>query len=207
MKTLNKATLRRLERTKSKLSILGFDEVNVLREVDSMYSYMEKDARRIYRKLYVDRYAEMYLPLTGKKKLTDREIDVIEEMSEMYVDKLLSEPNESTHYTFTLETIRKRDRAKESILSRKIKIQKQMALQAAIRFWAQQAGFYVDFVSQAAEVQAMKDAGVKRVQRHERNDDKVCSVCKKADGEIYDIDKIPPLTHLRCRRWFTPVLK
>jgi hypothetical protein len=76
-------------------------------------------------------------------------------------------------------------------------------LDKAIRLWAQQTSFYADFTSQDAELQALKDNGVKRVVRHEHHDKRVCAVCRKADGEIYEIDKIPQLPHLHCRRWFT----
>ncbi len=135
----------------------------------------------------------------------DPDEDTVDELVEMYLLWLWDEPHPVTHYAFGTETMRKRDRAKEAILSVPTKAQKQLELEKALRYMIQQAAWYVDFTSQDAEIQALKDAGVKKVQRHEMKDDRVCPLCRKLDGKIYRIEKIPPLEHLRCRRWFTPV--
>lgn len=181
--------------------ILQFDEVNVMRETDVLYSAIEKDCRKIFRQLYIDRYTELWRYL--KHETPDE--DIIDELVDMYLAGLWDEPNENTRYAFGTELIRKRDRAKEAVIAVPTKTQKQLELQKATRYVIQQSAWYCDFVSQDAEIQAYKDAGVKKVQRHEMNDDRVCDVCKKADGDIYPIDDIPPLPHLRCRRWFTLV--
>jgi len=181
--------VRRANRVKKRLNIVGFDELNVVNAVDALYKELDLDNRREFLRLFLDRYREIN--------------DTIYEMAEMYITTLLNEPNETTNYVYASEVLRKRDRAKEAIMSAPTKVQKQILLDKAIRMFEQMTAWYADFVSQGAEIQALKDSGVKKVQRHEMNDDKVCAVCRKADGEIYDIDKIPPLPHPRCRRWFT----
>ena len=174
----------------------------MIREVDTLYADMDADNRKAFKKLFVDRFFEMLLYLMADEEVvpTDDEID---ELAEMHLANLLTEPNKVTHYAYDTEVYRKRDRAKEAINAVPGRVEKQIQIDKNLRYWSSMTGFYVDFVSQDAEVEALKKAGAKRVQRHEMKDDKVCSVCKKEDGAIYDIDKIPPLPHPRCRRWFT----
>lgn len=193
IKRLNRLALRALDETKHRLTVLKFDELNVFREVDALYQTLDENNRKQFKKLFIERYLEVY----------DDDEDTIDELAEMFFAGLLSEPNENTHYAYDAEVLRKRDRAKEAIASVPTKTQKQLELDKALRQWSQMTAWYVDFTSQGAEIQALKDSGVKRVQRHEMEDGKTCSVCKALDGEIYDIDKIPTLPHLRCRRWFT----
>lgn len=167
-----------------------------------MYDGMAADNRTKFKELFKARYIEMLLYLLAEESLMPTE-DTIDDLAEMHIAELLSEPNEVTHYTYDTEVYRKRDRAKEAINSVNGKVLKQIEMDKHLRYWSAMTGWYLDFVSQDAEIQAFKDAGIERVQRHEMDDDKVCAACRKADGDIYDIDKIPPLPHPRCRRWFT----
>lgn len=173
-----------------------------MEEMKKLYEDLDHDCRKAFRILYADRYGELWMYLNGKEP----EEDELDELLELYLANLLEKPNDVTHYTWDTEVIRKRDRAAEAILSSPSKLQKQLEIDKAVRIWMQMAGWYMDFVSQDAEIQVYIKAGVKKVRRYEMNDTKVCDVCRKADGEIYDINKIPPLPHLRCRRWFEPVI-
>lgn len=170
-----------------------------------MYDGMDTDNRRKFRELYCARYIEVFAYLVAETKLKKSvpDEDTVDELAEMYITGLLSEPNETTHYTYDTEVYRKRDRAVEAINSVNGKVLKQIEMDKYLRQWSAMTGWYLDFTSQGAEVQAFKDVGIKRVQRHEILDNKTCKTCADADGEIYDIDKVPPLPHLRCRRWFT----
>lgn len=199
LKNLNRRILRRFEQTRKKLNVLGFDDLNVMSETDVLYKGILSYCREEFAEIYRGRYIEICLWLKRKRP---RE-DFLDELVDMYLAGLLDDPNAVTHYAFESELMRKRDRAKESIMSVPTKMQKQLELQKANRFVAQQVGFYVDITSQDAELQALKDAGVEKVQRHEMDDGKVCEICKQEDGAVYDIDDIPPIPHLRCRRWFT----
>lgn len=176
----------------------GFDELNVPRLMNAMYERFDSEFRKKCEELYRLRYKEVFRWITGDDE------DVIDELVEMHLAGLLDEPNENTHYIYSLEILRKRDRAVEAVLSLPTKAQKQIEMDKQLRFLMQMDGWYLDFASQGAEIDAMEDAGVKHVERHEMNDSKTCRPCREADGDIYPIDDIPPLTHLRCRRWFTP---
>lgn len=199
IRQINRYALRIADKTKSKLTILGFDELNVLKLTDALYADLNVYTRLKYMDLYIKRYLEVLASL-GVEKPDD---DTIDELVEMFMTGFLDKPNPVTNYAYSTESLRKRDRAKEAILSLQTKSAKQLMLVKHLRYYLQMAQWYADFASQDAEIQALKDAGVKRVKRHEMEDEKTCPVCKAADGEIYDIDKIPPLPHPRCRRWFT----
>lgn len=189
---LNKAVLRRADKAKQKLIAFGFDELNVITQTDALYADITATSRKKFIELYVARFKQIY------------DADDVYELAEMYVAFMLEEPNDATHYAYDAEVSRKRDRAKEAILSVPTKAQKQLMLEKHIRYFLQMADWYMDFSSQGAEIAALKAKGVKKVQRHEMNDGKTCGECRDADGAIYDINKIPPIPHVRCRRWFTP---
>ena len=199
IKQINKYALRRADKAKQKLIVLGFDELNVLNQTDALYADLDAYTRKKYIELFIARYLEMLAYLEVKAP----DDDTVDELAEIHIARLLDEPNDTTHYTYSTEILRKRDRAKEAILSVPTKAQKQLMLDKHLRYYLQSAGWYADFTSQDAEIAALKDAGVERVHRHEKNDEKTCAACRAADGEIYDIDKIPP-SHPHCRRWFTP---
>lgn len=202
---INKIVLRREKQAKAKM-VLDFDEMNVMKQVDSMYADIDKQVRKKLKELWVDRFLEMMAFLLAEKYIKRiPDDDEIDELAEMHLAGLLDEPNEVTHYTYAHEVLRKRDKAKEAVLSVPTKAQKQLILDKHLRYVLQQIAWYIDFTSQDAEIASYGEAKVKRVQRHEQKDDRVCAVCKAADGEIYDVDKIPELPHPACRRFFTPV--
>lgn len=177
-----------------------------MKQVDSMYADIDKQVRKKLKELWIDRFLEMMAFLLAEKyikKIPDD--DEIDELAEMHLAGLLDEPNEVTHYTYAHEVLRKRDKAKEAVLSVPTKAQKQLMLDKHLRYLLQQDAWYIDFTSQDAEIASYEEAKVKRVQRHEQKDERVCAVCKAADGEIYDVDKIPELPHLACRSFFTPI--
>lgn len=164
-----------------------------------MYEELDSNNRRKFKELFVGRYFEVYRWI---RKREPKE-DTVDELAELYITGLLFEPNENTHYTYETEVLRKRDRAKEAVDAVPTKTQKQLELDKALRIWSQMTGWYTDFSSQEAEIKAMEDCGVKRVKRHEMDDERTCEVCRKLDGEVYPINRIPTLPHLRCRRWFS----
>lgn len=178
----------------------GFDDINVVRLVDKLYERIDTAFRERCRELYFMRYKEVCKWL-GRK---EPDFDEIDELFEMELLGLLEKPNENTHYVYTAEILRKRDRAKEAVLALPTKTQKQIELDKHLRFVMQMDGWYFDFVSQDAEIQAFEDSEIKYVRRREMNDGRTCRTCKDADGDIYEVAKIPPLPHLRCRRWFEP---
>lgn len=190
-----KKAVQRARKTKRRLLISGFDELSVIAEMDTLYAGLDKDNRTTFKKLFHARYIEMMLFLKGKRD------DIIDEMVEMYLAGLLSEPNEVTHYTYDTEVYRKRDRAKEAVNAIIGKVKKQIEIDKQLKLWNRQTVWYTDLVSDEAMIAALKDSGVKRVQWVTQKDGKVCEECRERDGKIYPIDKIPVKPHPNCRCW------
>lgn len=199
IETLSRRILRETAAARRRLSVLKFDELNVLKETDALYETIGRESRKVFHETYFLRYLEIWNWLKGTKPDEEK----LDGLVEMYLTGLWEDPDERTHYAFGPELDRKRDRAKEAIVSVPTKVQKQLELEKAARYVIQQGAWYCDFCSQDAEIQAMKDAGVQWVMRHEMDDEKTCSICREADGRVYRIENIPPLEHLRCRRWFS----
>lgn len=198
---LHSRARQRADRMKRRLLIDGFDELNVMYQTESLYAGLMADNRDIWRQLYEARYEEIFYYM-GKDV---PEEDVLDDLVDMYLAGMLEQPSEVTHYTYSTEAIRKRDRAKEAINSVPGRVLKQTEIDKAVRIFEQMTTWYTDIVEEDSTIQALKDCGVERVLRHERNDEKCCEKCRQLDGEIYDINKIPPKPHPNCRRWFTPV--
>ena len=165
-----------------------------------MYAGFYLDAEDALRDVYLYRYLEV-IGWLGRKKPDEDELD---EMLDMWLAGFLKKPNETTHYVYETELVRKRDRAKEEIGSVPTKVQKQVSLEKAGRYVIQQNGFYVDMASQEAEWQAMKDAGIKKVRWNAYGDDRVCQTCSDLDGQVFPVDGVPDRPHLRCRCYLTP---
>lgn len=155
---------------------------------------MDADNRIAYAKLFRERYREVAT-----------EDDDIDDLVEMYLTGILSEPNDITHFVYDTEVLRKRDRAKEAINSVAGKAIKQIELDKALRLWSQTSQQYADIVFDVATIEAFKSSGVKRVMWNTQNDGRVCRDCDELDGKIFAISNIPNKKHWRCRCYLTAV--
>ncbi|MBR0161947.1 MAG: hypothetical protein IJQ02_11790 [Oscillospiraceae bacterium] len=200
MRGLNRRALRRVEAVEAKIRSGKFDELNLMTELDVLYETLDRDNRRALKKLYRERYEEIWIYLKGKPP----EEDELDEMVELALTSLLGEVNPLTGYRYETEAIRKRDRAKEAILSSPTKAQKQIQMEKALRYWSAQTGFYVDIIADEAATRAMKDAGVQKVRWMIYGDDRVCGQCEALNGTVWEIEKLPEKPHLRCRCWLKP---
>ena len=179
---------------------MGFDELNVMTETDSLYDDMKIDTVQELERLYLERYLEVMRFL----KATLPKHDIIDDLVAMWIVGLLNDPDPVTHYAFEPELVRKRDRAKEAIRAVPTRTQKQLELEKAGRYALQQIGFYVDIAEDRASLQALKDAGVERVRWNAYGDDRVCAGCESLDGNVYPIERVPDKLHPRCRCFLTP---
>lgn len=206
IKQLNRTIVREFDQATDKMLIAGFDELNVIGACKDLYADIDKAARKKYQELFVLRYRELFRWLSDNR-YTEESVpdeDTIEQIAELHIASLLWTVNPITRYAWDTEILRKRDRATEAVNAVSGKGNKQEELAKHRRYVAAQAGYYADLSSQEAELQAYKDSGVRLLVRHEENDEKTCIKCLEADGRVYPIDKIPPIPHLHCRRWFTP---
>lgn len=200
MKILAEQAATKLSKTKRRLTVLAFDELNVLREMESFYAWFLENTREWMDSLFRARFKEVYRWLNDDDEPDE---DIVDTLVALELTKLLDEPNQATHYAYVTELYRKRDRAVEAIESCPTKAEKQIELQKQIKYVMQQTAWYMDFASQDAEIDAFVESGIQYVKRHEVMDRRTCQECKDADGDVYPINQIPPIPHLRCRRWFT----
>lgn len=195
---LNKKVVTRFRRTKQALTVCDFDELNVYTGLTALYKQLSLDCEDMFRQLAAERYREMYLFLR-RKNPSAKDVDFL---VEMYLAGLLKEPSEVTKYTWETESLRKRDRAIESVNASQTQTEKDAELQKAMRYWSKQNGFYIDIIADDMAIQAMKDCGVKFVRWNAERDHKVCRECEDRRDHIYPINDIP-LKHPRCRCWLT----
>lgn len=193
--------LRRYEIVRSRLLIKGFDELNVIQQIDRLYEELDKDVRRELKRLYADRFIDVYAFALENGAAR---IDYIDEMAELAIAGLLSDLNPVLRYSYETEVIRKRDRAKEAINAAPGKDQKLFELKKATRMWSQMVKWFVDMAEQLADEEALRGADVQRVRWHAQKDNRVCSDCNSLDGKVFDIDHIPPKPHPGCRCYITP---
>lgn len=133
--------------------------------------------------------------------------EVPEEEAKKRVDKILSEPNNVTHYAYEAEVPRKRDRLTEAVNSTIGVANKKSELKKGLKYWSRMTGWYTDIVSDDANVAAMEDSGVEYVMWNTQDDEKVCKVCRDRDQKIYPIHDIPTKPHPNCRCYMTRVRK
>ena len=181
-----KRFIRVFNRYKAQLHI---DELNVLKQSEAMYGELEELAEYFFLKI-ARRYYNGYV----KKPHTDIDRDWLLDMLEDY------EP--TVEYVYTHEVERKRARFAESVIASGDKAK---PFDKALRYWNDMFTQYAILTTDKAVVNAYKDNGVKKVKWHTVPDEKRCSECLELDGEVFDIDKLPPKPHWRCRCWWLPV--
>ena len=193
-KLLNRKAVRRFEAARRKLSLLSFDELNVIKTVKTLYRDLAADNKKAFTDLAIMVYEDA----------ADRELDDEEDelMALWLMSEVLDKPNPVTGYIYTNEVQRKRDRATESINAG---TKKRQEFQKALRLWSRQTASYCDIVTDEATLKAFKDTGVKKVRWKTEEDEKVCSTCGPRDGKVYDIDKVPAKPHPNCRCWLEAV--
>lgn len=198
---LNKKIITRFRRTRQAFQIAGFDELTVYTGMTALYKELSADCEDMFWDLAAERYRGMYLYLNNKYP----EANDVDFLVEMYLAGLLKEPNEVTKYTWETESLRKRDRAIESVNAPSTKTEKETEFEKAMRYWSRQNGFYIDIIADEMAIQAMKDSGVTYVRWKTEEDHKVCPECQDNRDRIFPIDEIPP-KHLHCRCWLVPVI-
>ncbi len=190
IRDMNRRNLRAFD----KLKQLKFDELNVTQSVSKTYSDSISLAKKRYWQIATDAYIEA-LVLAGidRAKAEDMAEDSI---TEDWILDMLEEYDPVTLYQFLPEAERKKQRLIESLIAAHNKSEE---VDRALRLWARQIAHYADQSVVDGTIDGYKDAGVKKVKWITAEDEKVCRECRKLDGKIFDIDKIPKRPHYHCR--------
>lgn len=187
------------------LSVLSFDELNVVRttkETKEMFKRLLVFNLKEYRKIVAESrsYALSLLSEDERKKAEKETGD--KHWQESFIDYVLTTYNWVTGYLYKKEAERKRLRLSEEMLTaREFHDRKRYAssLSKTANLWFTQSGQYAIDLEDQTCLRVWKKAGVKKVQWLAEDDHKTCSVCKKLDGQVFDIDKVPHKAHYNCR--------
>ena len=198
-----------IRREFNRLGVFGFDELNaprVTRETTALFERLMSENERQYLKAAKKAYADAIVAAVaaGYKESDKNRID------EAWLLAFLAAYNFVSGYLYESEAERKRLRLAEQMMTAK-EYQSRTQYNDSIRrsanlWWTQVAHYMLDAVDQAT-VDGYKDSGVKKVKWNTNIDGRECSTCRERDGEIYDINSIPPKAHRNCRCYLTPVPK
>lgn len=165
----------------------------------------------------VEELLEMYLMglFDEKPNLSDESelinLEKIPKSSRIYkkaskeVTKIISVPNSVTQVVYETEILRKRDRAKEAVLSTIGIRNKQIQMDRELIQWTRFTGWYSDIIEESACETAIIDSGVSYVRWVTSKDDKVCGECEELEGKVFKVQDIPEHPHRNCRCTVTPV--
>ena len=189
IKRLNRQFLRLFQ----KVRLLNFDELNALNDIKAVYRKADRFAKAAYLDIAVEAYAFGLAEAerAGFRPRRRKEID------RDWVLDFLEEEDFVTLYRYAPELTRKRDRLVEA-LAMTSKPNKE--IDKALKYLIMQTTHYADKATAEAELQAMKDAGVKKVMWLTERDDRVCDICYPLDGKVFNIDSVPDIPqHWNCR--------
>ena len=181
---IDKQLIERYSRLKS---LVSFDELNVLQEVNTLYREIGIIVRKAFLRLANKVYAD-----TLRKK-------AYRSLEEQWVDKLLNSYDPVSKYVFSHEEDRKCARLIEAIIASDTKAKE---IDAALRSMSFMCRIYADRVTDEAVMQAYKDEEEEWVKWIAEKDEKTCSECLKLDGKVFEINCVPsdPHPNCRCRR-------
>ena len=190
IRDMNRRNLRAFD----KLKQLKFDELNITKSVSKTYADSIRLAKKRYWQIATDAYIEA-LVLAGidRAKAEDMAEDSI---TEDWILDMLEEYDPVTLYQFLPEADRKKQRLIEALIAAHNKSEE---VDRALRLWTRQLAHYADQSVVDGTIDGYKDAGVKKVKWVTAEDEKVCRECRKLDGKVFDIDKIPSRPHYHCR--------
>ena len=219
---------REIVRDFGTLRMAKFDEVNVIRDVNSVYRKQRRKARSHYYEMAMEAFLlALYLcGIDGKKaqKMADDLITLA------WVDTILGEVSPVTKYRFDTETERKAQRLAEALIGADTAVPagepekggKQtgvsggggrkptglgpgVEIDKAMRDWSRQVGQESIEITDAAVMEAYEEAGVARGMWVTERDQRVCSDCHQLDGKVFPLADIPTKPHWNCRCRIVPV--
>ena len=183
---------RSLARTIQSNTINGLDELNVIPAVNKMYDeilaltleFLKAVAQRAYRR--------------ARRKRRDDDF-----LLDLWLLDYLNQYNPVTEYLFFQEADRKRARLIEAIMSvltsKNPTTTVSKVVDKGLKDWVRQVDQFGDCVVVDATEKAYEDNGTKQVMWVTQRDERVCSLCIPLDGEIFDIEDVPPPQHYNCR--------
>lgn len=193
----------------NRLGIFGFDELNVTRVTTETTELFERlMAENLLRYLQAAQKASADAKaLVLAAGYEDREIVIPDKA---WVTAFLQSYNYVSGYLYEQEAERKRLRLAEQMLTAKeyqSRAQYNDSIRRAANLWWTQTSHYMLDAVDVAILYVFKAMGVIQVEWITNIDGRECQTCRDRNGQIYDIDKVPPKPHRGCRCNWKPVPK
>lgn len=193
---MNKRNLRLFDR----LKMLKFDELNSLSLVGKTYDDSIRIAKRRYLMIATEAFIEALLLLGYDREKAEEEAE--DSITEDWLLDMMEEYDPTTLYQFLPEAERKKQRLIEALIAAH---NKGLEVDRALRLWTRQVAFYADKSVVDGTIDGYKEAGVEKVKWIAVDDEKTCPECRKLDGKVFPIDKVPPRVHYHCRCELIPI--
>ena len=178
-----------------------FDEMNVVqtkKHIDKLHKKIFKIIKSEFLVVANDIYAEVSdeaIALGFDGDLGDIDETWIEEFFEKY--------SPVTKYVFTNELERKLSRLFEALIADlEERLESYSTTEKLLVRQVKQSG--IEFEDSITE-EVYRDLGIEKVQWVSEQDDKTCRICAELDGEIFDLEDVPPKQHINCRCYITAV--
>ena len=198
-----------IRREFNRLGIIGFDELNaprVTKETTELFDRLKRENEKLYLKVAEKAYEDAgeAALAAGYEKPRESRINTA------WVIALLAAYNFVSGYLYESEADRKRLRLAEQMMTAR-EYQNRTLYNDSVRrsanLWWTQASHYMLEAVDKATLDGYKDSGVKKVEWHTNIDGRECKVCRERNGQIYNIDDVPPKPHRNCRCYLKPVAK
>ena len=127
----------------------------------------------------------------------------VRDLDEGFIEDFFEEYNPVTKYVFSNEIKRKESRLFEALVASSAeKIQSYKTAENLLKRQVKQ--YSIDLEDQVAKA-TYKAMGVEKVVWNAEIDHKTCGVCSEMDGQVFNLNELPPKQHYHCRCWITPV--
>lgn len=183
-----------------KLKLAKWDELNVVRAVGKTYDDSVRMAKRRYYEIAFEAFIVAMLEARIDNKDATRKAEEV--ITNDWILDMLEEVDPVTLYAFLPETERKKQRLIEALA---VATNRNAEIDKALRYWTQQIGQYADNSVFYARLESFRQAGVRKVLWVSQADERVCEECDALNGQIFDIDNVPPPPHYGCRCYLVPV--
>ena len=195
IKSMNRENLKAFGR----LKLAKRDEINVIRAVGTVYDESAALARKRYLEIAKDAYVRAMVEAGKSRKEAER--DAWEDITMLWLLGLLEDVDPVMMYSFATETERKKQRLIEAL---SVAENKSQEIDRALRAWTVQVAQFADNAVYRARIDAFRAAGIESVMWVTQEDNRVCRDCDELNGQIFQIDEIPPPQHPHCRCYVVP---
>lgn len=178
-----------------------FDELNIP-NVKKHINKLHKKIFKIIKSEFLAVANEIYAEIADEAIELGFDGD-LGDIDEGWIEEFFEQYSPVTKYVFVNELERKFTRLFEALISN---LEERLeSYQTTENLIARQIKQNAIEFEDDIEEEVFKKLGVKKVQWIAEHDHKTCGVCEELDGEIFNLDEVPPKQHHNCRCYLIPV--